>query len=51
MMKPSSPNTLHRLQISVLSVLPNFPRPSGVPLEWLAEYPPLLVSIMSSRML
>lgn len=38
-MKPSSQNTLHRLQVSVLSVLPNFPRPSGVSLDWLAEYP------------
>ncbi|KAI1789700.1 hypothetical protein LXA43DRAFT_1019967 [Ganoderma leucocontextum] len=38
-LKPSSQNTLHRLQVSVLSVLPNFPRPSGVSLDWLAEYP------------
>lgn len=38
-LKPSSQNTLHRLQVTVLSVLPNFPRPSGVPLEWLAEHP------------
>ncbi|TFK83295.1 hypothetical protein K466DRAFT_498737 [Polyporus arcularius HHB13444] len=36
--KPSSQNTLHRLQVSVLSVLPNFPRPSGVTLEWLSEH-------------
>lgn len=41
-LKPSSQNTLHRLQLAVLSVLPNFPRPAGVPLEWLAEYPPSL---------
>ncbi|PIL25975.1 hypothetical protein GSI_11729 [Ganoderma sinense ZZ0214-1] len=38
-LKPSSQNTLRRLQVSVLSVLPNFPRPSGVSLDWLAEYP------------
>lgn len=37
-LKPSSQNTLHRLQVSLLSVLPNFPRPSGVTLEWLAEH-------------
>ncbi|KAI0742763.1 hypothetical protein C8Q80DRAFT_1221194 [Daedaleopsis nitida] len=36
-LKPSSQNTLHRLQVSVLSVLPNFPRPAGVPLDWLAQ--------------
>ncbi|TBU55148.1 armadillo-type protein [Dichomitus squalens] len=38
-LKPSSQNTLHRLQVSVLSVLPNFPRPQGVTLEWLAAHP------------
>ena len=38
-LKPSSHNTLHRLQVSVLSVLPNFPRPQGATLEWLAAYP------------
>ncbi|RPD60690.1 hypothetical protein L227DRAFT_501246 [Lentinus tigrinus ALCF2SS1-6] len=38
-LKPSSQNTLHRLQVSLLSVLPNFPRPSGgVALEWLSEH-------------
>ncbi|KAJ8482003.1 hypothetical protein ONZ51_g5640 [Trametes cubensis] len=32
--KPSSANTLHRLQVALLSVLPSIPRPSGAPLDW-----------------
>ncbi|KAH9893998.1 hypothetical protein C8Q73DRAFT_694035 [Cubamyces lactineus] len=32
--KPSSANTLHRLQVALLSVLPSIPRPSGARLDW-----------------
>ncbi|KAI0670242.1 hypothetical protein C8Q78DRAFT_1138718 [Trametes maxima] len=37
-LKPSSHNTLHRLQVALLSVLPNIPRPTGARLDWLADY-------------
>ncbi|KAI0369251.1 hypothetical protein BV20DRAFT_968110 [Pilatotrama ljubarskyi] len=36
--KPSSNNTLHRLQIALLSVFPSIPRPAGAHLDWLAEH-------------
>ena len=45
-LKPSSQNTLHRLQVSLLSVLPNFPRPSGVTLEWLSEHSSDMVRLL-----
>ncbi|KAI0354312.1 hypothetical protein OH77DRAFT_530067 [Trametes cingulata] len=36
-LKPSSSNTLHRLQIALLSALPSIPRPAGGHIDWLAE--------------
>ncbi|KAI0776755.1 hypothetical protein BD413DRAFT_469201 [Trametes elegans] len=36
-LKPSSQNTLHRLQVALLSVLPNIPRPAGARLDWIAD--------------
>ncbi|KAI9060150.1 hypothetical protein FKP32DRAFT_1760434 [Trametes sanguinea] len=37
-LKPSSHNTLHRLQVALLSVLPSIPRPSGMRLNWVARH-------------
>ncbi|KAI8990419.1 armadillo-type protein [Trametes punicea] len=37
-LKPSSQNTLHRLQVAVLSVLPSIPRPSGARLDWVTQH-------------
>ncbi|KAI0632952.1 hypothetical protein C8Q77DRAFT_1120632 [Trametes polyzona] len=37
-LKPSSVNTLHRLQVALLSVFPNIPRPAGARLDWLADH-------------
>ncbi|KAI0651200.1 hypothetical protein C8Q79DRAFT_1004507 [Trametes meyenii] len=37
-LKPSSHNTLHRLQVALLSVLPNILRPNNARLDWLADY-------------
>ncbi|OBZ74951.1 U3 small nucleolar RNA-associated protein 10 [Grifola frondosa] len=36
-LKPSSRNTLHRLQVTILAMLPTIPRPVGVTLEWLGD--------------
>ncbi|CDO68790.1 hypothetical protein BN946_scf184989.g56 [Trametes cinnabarina] len=38
-LKPSSHNTLHRLQVALLSVLPSIPRPAGVRLNWVSQHP------------
>ena len=38
--KPNSQGTLRRLQISVLSVLPSFPRPANTALEWVGDSSP-----------
>ncbi|KAI0628514.1 hypothetical protein C8Q77DRAFT_1244640, partial [Trametes polyzona] len=37
-LKPSSVNTLDRLQVALLSVFPNIPRPAGARLDWLADH-------------
>ncbi|KAI0830231.1 hypothetical protein BC628DRAFT_1357002 [Trametes gibbosa] len=36
-LKPSSVNTIHRLQVALLSAFPSLPRPAGVRLDWLAS--------------
>ncbi|OSD00001.1 hypothetical protein PYCCODRAFT_1479448 [Trametes coccinea BRFM310] len=37
-LKPSSHNTLHRLQVALLSVLPSIPRPAGMRLNWVMRH-------------
>lgn len=35
--KPNSPNTLHRLQVAILALLPVIPLPVDIDINWLGE--------------
>ncbi|PCH43122.1 hypothetical protein WOLCODRAFT_121527 [Wolfiporia cocos MD-104 SS10] len=38
-LRPNSQHTTHRLQISILSIVPSIPRPAGAALNWFAAPP------------
>ena len=37
--KPSSKNTSHRLQVSILALVPTIPRPQGLTINWMTDDP------------